>query len=137
MGDDCHTGTSWHLPNCAVEYPFSFNVIASGAFVFGRNELFPGADVAVSVMLPIPTEWWLRPLSIAARVGAHSAVVWNRLYLSPPPANRSAVGVRHGPPNVLDAPKPTSSSRTITTFGAPGGCCSGSIGEKSVSGSLA
>jgi hypothetical protein len=35
----------------------SFRVIASGAFVFGRNELFPGADVSVSVMLPIPTEW--------------------------------------------------------------------------------
>ena len=57
IGEDCHTGTSWHLPNWAVESPFSFNVIANGAFVFGRNELFPGADVAVSVMLPIPTEW--------------------------------------------------------------------------------
>jgi hypothetical protein len=67
------------LPNWAVEYPFNFSVIANGAFVFGRNELLPGAEVAVSVMLPIPTEWWLRPLSSAARVGAHSAVVWNRL----------------------------------------------------------
>jgi hypothetical protein len=28
-----------------------------GALVFGRSELLPGADVAVSVMLPIPTEW--------------------------------------------------------------------------------
>jgi hypothetical protein len=44
------------LPNWAVEYPFNFRVIASGAFVFGRNELFPGADVAVSVILPMPTE---------------------------------------------------------------------------------
>src|SRR6188508_2041666 len=83
MGEDCHTGTSWHLPNCAVEYPFNLRVIASGAFVFGRRELFPGADVAVSVMLPIPTEWWFRPESSAARVGAHSAVVWKRLYFSP------------------------------------------------------
>ena len=41
MGDDCHTGTSWHLPNWAVEYPFSFKVIANGALVFGRNELLP------------------------------------------------------------------------------------------------
>jgi len=57
----------------------SFSVIASGALVFGRSELFPGADVAVSVMLPIPTEWWLRPVSSACRVGAHNAVVWNRL----------------------------------------------------------
>src|SRR6478609_3692866 len=125
MGDDCQTGTSWHLPNCAVEYPFSFSVNANGAFVFGRSELFPGADVAVSVMLPIPTEWWLRPLSSAARVGAHRAVVWKRLYFSPPAASRSAVGVWHGPPNVLDAPKPTSSSNTINTFGAPGGGSSG------------
>ena len=33
--------------------------------MFGRNELLPGADVAVSVMLPMPTEWWLRPVSSA------------------------------------------------------------------------
>ena len=53
--------------------------MASGAFVFGRSELLPGAEVAVSVMLPIPTEWWLRPVSSACLVGAHSAVVWKRL----------------------------------------------------------
>ena len=125
------------MPNCAVEYPFSFSVIASGALVFGRSELLPGADVAVSVMLPIPTEWWLRPVSIAWRVGAHSAVVWKRLYFRPPAASRSAVGVWHGPPNVLDAPKPTSSSSTISTFGAPAGGSSGSIGGYAVSGSFA
>src|SRR3954452_12005270 len=113
MGDDCHTGTSWHLPNCAVEYPLSFRVVASGALVFGRSELFPGAEVAVSVMLPIPTEWWFLPLSMAARVGAHSAVVWKRLYFRPPAANRSAFGVEHGPPNALAAPKPVSSMRTM------------------------
>jgi hypothetical protein len=79
IGEDCHTGTSWHLPNWAVEYPFNLRVIASGALVFGRSELLPGADVAVSVIEPIPTEWWLRPDSRAARVGAQSAVVWNRL----------------------------------------------------------
>ena len=55
------------------------------------------------------------------RVGAHSAVVWKRLYLSPPAASRSAFGVEHGPPNALDAPKPTSSRSTINTFGAPAG----------------
>jgi hypothetical protein len=44
------------LPNWAVEYPLSFRVIANGAFVFGFSKLLPGADVAVSVMLPIPTE---------------------------------------------------------------------------------
>jgi hypothetical protein len=45
------------LADCAVEYPFNFRVIANGALVFGRNELLLGAAVAVSVMLPIPTEW--------------------------------------------------------------------------------
>ena len=62
-----------------MEYPFSFNVVASAALVFGRMALEPGADVAISVIPPIPTEWWFRPLSSAARVGAHNAVVWNRL----------------------------------------------------------
>ena len=88
-------------------------------------------------MTPIPTEWWLRPVSKAARVGAHSAVVWKRLYFRPFPASRSAVGVAHGPPNALDAPKPTSSSKMTSTFGAPAGGRSGSIGGNFASGSLA
>ena len=104
---------------------------------FGSTELWPGAEVAVSVMLPIPTEWWLRPVSNACRVGAHSAVVWNRLNRSPPAASRSAVGVWHGPPNALDAPNPTSSSSTTSTFGAPCGGSNGSIGGNAVSGSFA
>ena len=52
-----------------------------------------------------------------------------------PAARRSACA--HGPPNALDAPKPTSSSSTISTFGAPSGGSSGSIGGNAVSGSLA
>src|SRR3954447_25261874 len=88
-------------------------------------------------MTPIPTEWWLRPDSKAARVGAHNAVVWKRLYFSPPAASRSAVGVAHGPPKALEAAKPTSSSRITRTFGAPAGGRSGSIGGKLDSGSLA
>src|SRR6187551_1158852 len=88
-------------------------------------------------MTPIPTVWWLRPVSKADRVGAHSAVVWKRLYLRPFPARRSAVGVAHGPPNALEAAKPTSSSKTTSTFGAPAGGRSGSIGGNVASGSLA
>jgi hypothetical protein len=34
----------------------SFTVLGNGAFVFGRTELLPGADVALSVIEPIPTE---------------------------------------------------------------------------------
>ena len=46
-------------------------------------------------MPPIPTVWWLRPVSSAGRVGEHSAVVWKRVYFSPPAASRSAVGIAH------------------------------------------
>ena len=88
-------------------------------------------------MLPIPTEWWLRPVSSAERVGEHSAVVWKRVYFSPPAASRSKFGVWHGPPNALEAPKPTSSIRTSRTFGAPSGGRSGTIGGYVVSGSFA
>src|SRR4029078_13509547 len=88
-------------------------------------------------MPPIPTEWWLRPDSNAARVGAHSAVVWKRLYLKPRAARRSAVGVAHGPPNALDAATPTSPSKTTSTLGAPAGGRSGSIAGNDASGALA
>src|SRR4051812_37993309 len=111
--------------------------MASGALVLGRTEDWPGAEVAVSVMLPIDTEWWLRPVRSACRVGAHRAVVWNRLKRRPPWARRSAVGVWHGPPKALDAPKPTSSSRMTSTFGAPSGGRSGMIGGEDGSRALA
>src|SRR5262245_9005746 len=55
----------------------------------------------------------------AARVGLHSAVVWNWLYFSPRSASLVNVGVLHGPPKVLVAPKPTSSRSTSSMFGAP------------------
>src|SRR3954451_21221828 len=85
----------------------------------------------------MPTVWWLRPVSRAARVGAHSAVVWNRLYFRPPAASRSAVGVAHGPPHALDAANPTSSSRITRTLGAPSGGRRGSIGGNVPTESLA
>jgi hypothetical protein len=72
-------------------------------------------------MPPMPNVWWLRPLSSAARVGEQSAVVWNRVYLSPVAASRSAFGVCTGPPNALDAPKPTSSSSTSRSSCGPSG----------------
>jgi hypothetical protein len=115
----------------------SFSVSASGAHVFGRIELYPGAEVAISVIPPIPTVWWLRPESSAARVGEHNAVVWKRLNFNPSPARRSAVGVWHGPPNALEHPKPASSIRTMSTLGAPAGGRNGSIGGNCAAGSLA
>jgi hypothetical protein len=79
-------------------------------------------------MAPISTEWWLRPVSSAWRVGEQSAVVWKREYFSPSAATRSSVGMWHGPPKALDAPKPMSSIRMITTLGAPAGGRSGCSG---------
>ena len=67
------------------------------------------------------TVWWLRPVSIAARVGAQIAVVWNRLKRRPSAATRSRPGAGTGPPKAPNDPKPTSSRRTITTLGAPSG----------------
>src|SRR3954454_1099557 len=88
-------------------------------------------------MPPMPTVWWLRPLSSAARVGEHNAVVWKRLNFRPPAARRSAFGVAHGPPNALDDPKPASSISTTSTLGAPAGGRSSRMGGNEVSGSLA
>jgi hypothetical protein len=68
---------------------------------------------------------WLRPASSAARVGEQIAVVWKRVYFNPAAASRSKFGVLHGPPKALEAPKPTSSINTISTFGTPAGGRSG------------
>ena len=45
----------------------------------GRAAVYPGNGPGYSAMEPNPTRWWLRPVSIAARVGEHTAVTWNRL----------------------------------------------------------
>ena len=63
-------------------------------------------------MQAMATVVWLRPVSIAARDGEHSAVVWNCEYLRPRSAIRSIVGVSTGPPNELKAENPTSSQTT-------------------------
>jgi hypothetical protein len=107
------------------------------ALSLGRMLLLPGAEVAISVIAPMPTEWWLRPVSKAWREGEQRAVVWKRLYFSPPAASFSKLGVWQGPPKALDAPKPTSSINTINTLGAPLGGRRVRIGGYLVSGSLA
>ena len=71
------------------------------------------------------TRWWLRPVSNAARVGEQMAVVWKALYARPLSASVLSVGVLISPPKVDAWPKPTSSSRMMSTFGAPGLRCWG------------
>src|SRR5271170_4188761 len=70
-------------------------------------------------MTPVCTEWWLRPVMSAARVGEQSAVEWKAVYRRPAWAMRSSVGVGMTPPNVLGAAKPTSSVMMRRTLGAP------------------
>ncbi len=41
----------------------------------------------------IPTSWWFRPVSSAARVGEHSGVTWKLVYRRPSAASRSMLGV--------------------------------------------
>src|SRR5581483_4234858 len=72
-------------------------------------------------MTPVPAEWWLRPVSRAARVGEQRAVVWKRVYRKPIFARRSRFGVGTCPPNVPHCPNPASSIRMIRTLGAPAG----------------
>ena len=48
--------------------------------------------------MPMPTAWWLRPVSNAARVGEHSAVTWKRLKRRPPAASASMLGVAMSEP---------------------------------------
>src|SRR5215475_9684035 len=54
----------------------------------------------------------------AARVGEHRAVECMHVYRSPALAMRSNAGVGMTPPNVLGAPKPTSSVMMSSTLGA-------------------
>ena len=51
-------------------------------------------------------------------MGEQIPVVVMLLYRRPSLASESKVGVGTGPPNVLDAPKPTSSVRITSTLGA-------------------
>jgi len=69
----------------------------------------------------------LRPVSSAARVGEHMAVVWNALYAMPSSASRSMVGMWTGPPNTSGFEKPASSVMKITMFGASSGSRCGSL----------
>src|SRR5215470_2239480 len=82
---------------------------------------YPGKPVAISEITPKPTEWWLRPVMSAARVGEHSAVEQKLVKRSPLAATRSSVGVGTTPPKVDGALKPTSSVMMSRIFGAPFG----------------
>ena len=52
-----------------------------------------GKPESMFEMPRIRTACWLRPVSSAARVGEHSAVVWKLVKRTPPAASRSMFGV--------------------------------------------
>ena len=51
--------------------------------------------------MPKWTEWWLRPVMSAARVGEHSDAEWKCVYRSPCAGELVHVGVGIVPPKVL------------------------------------
>ena len=61
-------------------------------------------------MPPMPTAWWFRPVSSAARVGEHIAVTWNPVVPQPlrghpvvvRGADRTAEGAGIAEPGVID-----------------------------------
>jgi hypothetical protein len=48
--------------------------------------------------MPIPTRWWLRPVSRQARVGEQMAVVWKLVSCTPRSARASMCGVAMSEP---------------------------------------
>ena len=87
-------------------------------------------------MEPKPTRCWLRPVSRAARVGEHTAVTWNRLYVMPMSCTRLKAGVLTGPPKESMEPKPASSMRTTSTLGASSGALGPGMNDQSATESL-
>src|SRR5665213_471323 len=73
----------------------------------------------------MPTEWWLRPVRRAARVGEQSGVTWKLANRSPPFARASMFGVSKSEPKQLKCEKPRSSINITTMLGALAFGCDG------------
>src|SRR5690242_14891342 len=74
-----------------------------------------------SSMVAMPTVVALRPVSSEARVGEHSAVVWNCDSRTPRSAIRLMVGISTKPPKQSHVAMPVSSHTRYKTLGAS--CC--------------
>src|SRR3954452_3146759 len=82
-------------------------------------------------MHAMPFVVWFRPVSSDERVGEHSAVVCQLVYVSPVAARALMFGVSMRPPQGSIAENPVSSSTTYSTFGAPGGATGCTYGSQS------
>src|SRR3954451_4798575 len=82
-------------------------------------------------MHAMPFVVWFRPVSSDERVGEHSAVVCQLVYVSPVAASLLMFGVSISPPHGSIAEKPVSSSTTYRTLGAPSGATGCRYGSQS------
>ena len=87
-------------------------------------------------MVAIPTVVALRPVSSEARVGEHSAVVWNCDSRTPRSAIRLMAGMSTSPPKQSQVAMPVSSQTMYSTLGAPSGAVGAAYGPQSGSESL-
>jgi len=89
-----------------------------------------------SSIVAIPTVVALRPVSSDARVGEHSAVVWNCESRTPRCVILLMVGISTRPPKQSHVAMPVSSQTMYRTFGAPSGAVGAAYGPQSGSESL-
>jgi hypothetical protein len=82
-------------------------------------------------MQAMPLVVWLRPVRSDDRVGEHSAVVCQFVYVNPDAASRLMLGVSINPPHGSIAENPTSSSTMYRTLGAPAGATGWTNGSQS------
>src|SRR5258707_13936059 len=93
----------------------------------------PGNPSVNSSMVAIPTVVGLRPVSSDARVGEHSAVVWNCDSRTPRSAMRLIVGISTSPPKQSHVAMPVSSHTRYKTLGASSGAVGAAYGPQSAS----
>jgi hypothetical protein len=78
--------------------PFSWSTSAIVAAFNGITPLLPGKPEEVSEIPAMLTDVWLRPVNVEARVGEHSAVVWNWVKRNPLSTIRCIFGTLTRPP---------------------------------------
>ena len=97
----------------------------------GIRPLQFGKPSVNSSMVAIPTVVALRPVSNEARVGEHSAVVWNCDSRTPRSAMRLMAGISTRPPKQSQVAMPVSSHTRYKTLGASFGAVGAAYGPQS------
>src|SRR6266498_1563892 len=116
-----YAATRCHLPSMYVFQPRS---PSTSAIVAHSNGMWPfefGNPVVASAMHAMPLVVWLRPVSSDERVGEHSAVVCQFVYVRHVEDKLLMFVVSISPPHGSIAENPVSSSTMYRTLGAPCG----------------